>query len=219
LDRLRVLVVAGTPQVQEALAALILSSSTLELGDSVLVEDASDPLIEYDAADVTLWEIDTEQVAQPPSLWNALPLVIFLTPWHDAQARELLDLGAAAVLPRDAPPRQIEAAIHAAAADLIVVDRLSTAKPSDRSPFDAPIEVSELPDDGESLGVVEHLTPRELEILEMLAQGLGNKAVAARLSISEHTVKFHVGSILGKLGAASRGAAIATAIRRGWLMV
>jgi DNA-binding NarL/FixJ family response regulator len=218
LDRPRVLVIARTPQVQEALAALISSSSTLALSDSVL-EDASDLFVELNAADVALCETDAGQAAPDLSLLSALPVVVLLSPWDNAEARALLDLGAAAVLPREAPARQIEAAIHAVASDLIVIDRRSASKPSDRSLLDAPIEVSDTSGEGESFNAEEHLTPRELEILELLAGGLGNKAVAAQLSISEHTVKFHVGSILGKLGATSRGAAIATAIRKGWLMV
>src|SRR5438105_4205053 len=61
----------------------------------------------------------------------------------------------------------------------------------------------------------EPLTPREVQVLELLAQGLPNKAIAARLDISDQTVKFHVSSISGKLGAANRTAAVRRAVRRG----
>ena len=61
----------------------------------------------------------------------------------------------------------------------------------------------------------EPLTARELEVLELLAQGLPNKAIAARLGISDQTVKFHVASICGKLGAANRTDAARRALRRG----
>ena len=63
--------------------------------------------------------------------------------------------------------------------------------------------------------VVETLTPRETEVLELLAQGLSNKAIAARLSISDQTVKFHVASICGKLGASNRTDAVRRGLRRG----
>jgi DNA-binding CsgD family transcriptional regulator len=63
--------------------------------------------------------------------------------------------------------------------------------------------------------LVEPLTPRELQVLRYLADGLSNKEIAARLSLSDHTVKFHVASILGKLGAASRAEAVAQGLRRG----
>jgi DNA-binding NarL/FixJ family response regulator len=63
--------------------------------------------------------------------------------------------------------------------------------------------------------VVEALTPREIQVLELLAEGLPNKAIAGRLKISDQTVKFHVASISGKLGAANRTDAVRRAVRRG----
>ena len=65
--------------------------------------------------------------------------------------------------------------------------------------------------------VVEALTPREVEVLQLLADGLPNKAIAARLNISDQTVKFHVASIIGKLAAANRTEAVRIALRRGLL--
>jgi DNA-binding NarL/FixJ family response regulator len=61
----------------------------------------------------------------------------------------------------------------------------------------------------------EPLTPREIQVLELLAEGLPNKAIAERLQISDQTVKFHVSSISGKLGAANRTDAVRRAVRRG----
>jgi len=69
-------------------------------------------------------------------------------------------------------------------------------------------------DEGELEGR-ESLTPRELEVLELLAQGLPNKAIAAKLGISDQTVKFHVAAICGKLGAANRTDAARRALRLG----
>ncbi len=70
------------------------------------------------------------------------------------------------------------------------------------------------PDD-EADGELDPLTPREREVLELLSDGLSNRAIAARLEISEHTAKFHVASVLGKLGAANRADAVRRGIRRG----
>jgi DNA-binding NarL/FixJ family response regulator len=61
----------------------------------------------------------------------------------------------------------------------------------------------------------EVLTPRELEVLQLLAEGMANKAIAGRLGISDQTVKFHVAAICGKLGAANRTDAVRRAFRRG----
>lgn len=65
----------------------------------------------------------------------------------------------------------------------------------------------------------EALTPREFEVLRMLADGLGNKEIANRLGISDHTAKFHVAQILAKLGAGSRTEAVAIGMRRGLVPV
>jgi len=76
----------------------------------------------------------------------------------------------------------------------------------------------DLPDrlhDRSNRDLVEPLTARELEVLELLAQGLPNKSIAARLGISDQTVKFHVAAICGKLGAANRTDAAHRALRRG----
>jgi DNA-binding NarL/FixJ family response regulator len=102
-----------------------------------------------------------------------------------------------ALLPTTATAEQIVAAVEAAAAGLIVLhaDHAGslTAPPVDDDP----------------------LTPREREVLHMLAAGLGNKEIAGRLHISDHTAKFHVSQILAKLGAASRAEAVSIAMRRG----
>jgi DNA-binding NarL/FixJ family response regulator len=67
----------------------------------------------------------------------------------------------------------------------------------------------------EELDELDPLTPRELEVLDLLAEGLSNKRIAQRLGISDQTVKFHVAAICGKLGAVNRTDAVRRAIRRG----
>ena len=120
------------------------------------------------------------------------------------EVRGIVGLGIAddrlrGALPRDADARQIDAAIRAVAAGLIV-----RAPPSRDNGFGAMRE-----SDGQAL-----LTPRELEVLAALAEGLTNKAIARRLDISLHTVKFHVESLFRKLGARTRTEAVAKAAER-----
>jgi NarL family two-component system response regulator YdfI len=110
-----------------------------------------------------------------------------------------------ALLPSDATAGEILAAVDAVAAGLVAFhpDALR------RAPRPARAE----PDPAEAL------TGREIEVLGMLAEGLGNKTIASRLGISSHTAKFHVASILSKLGAGSRTEAVTIAMRRGLVAI
>jgi DNA-binding NarL/FixJ family response regulator len=85
--------------------------------------------------------------------------------------------------------------------------------------FDPSLALEPSPARDPSLTLVEDLTPRETEVLQLLADGLTNKAIAQRLGISDHTVKFHVNSVLGKLGAQSRTEAVVRASRLGLLLL
>jgi two-component system, NarL family, response regulator YdfI len=127
--------------------------------------------------------------------------VILLTPapleaWT-ARARRA---GVRAVLHRDATAGELSAAIAATHAGLFVLhpDAVSPARAAAR-PAGEPTAV----------------TPRELEILEMMAEGMSNRTIAARLKISRHTVKFHVASVLTKLGARTRTEAVTAGVRQG----
>jgi NarL family two-component system response regulator YdfI len=75
------------------------------------------------------------------------------------------------------------------------------------------------PEAAQPIGLERMLTPREAEILNMMAEGLGNKQIAWRLSISEHTVKFHISSIFTKLQVSSRTEAVTSGIRQGLIMI
>lgn len=119
-------------------------------------------------------------------------------------ARDALRAGARAVLPSAATREQIVAAIFAAAAGLTVI---LTGELSQLLPPSAPLEPHE------------PLTPREMDVLEMLAEGLSNKLIAHRLNISTHTAKFHVNAILAKLGAGTRTEAVTRGIRLGLIQV
>ena len=106
----------------------------------------------------------------------------------------------------DATAEEIEGAIHAVHAGLAVT---------------TPTALAELLPEPQPLAeeLAEPLSDRELEVLDLLAEGLSNKLIAHRLSISEHTVKTHVASIFAKLGASSRTEAVSQAIRRGLVML
>jgi DNA-binding CsgD family transcriptional regulator len=108
------------------------------------------------------------------------------------------DSAQAGVLPHDASAEQIDAAIRAVGTGLVV-----RSAEAPRPAFNAMTERE-----------LNLLTPREVEILAAIGNGLSNKAVARQLGISQHTVKFHVESLLRKLGAASRAEAVHIGLRQ-----
>jgi DNA-binding NarL/FixJ family response regulator len=133
-----------------------------------------------------------------------LPLVILLPdPTYIVDARAGRPHG---LLLRDASVEKLVAALNSAAQGLVTLDPvfidalLPPAQPAPTPP-------------------VETLTPRELEVLQHLAEGLPNKAIARRLDISEHTVKFHVNAIRSKLGVQSRTEAVVRATQLGLILL
>jgi len=104
------------------------------------------------------------------------------------------------------------ATIADARASGVQADAILISAPVGRAFTARPANIDESPGDDE---YEEPLTAREVEVLELLAEGLPNKSIAARLGISDQTVKFHVASICGKLGAANRTDAVRRAVRRG----
>jgi NarL family two-component system response regulator YdfI len=141
----------------------------------------------------------------PQELLATAAVVLLVSNPSASWTIEALRSGVRAVLPRDVSPPELIAAIEAAAAGLTVL------YPSDLQALLPPTRISS--------DLNEPLTPRELEVFAMLAEGAGNKAIAWKLAISEHTVKFHVASIMSKLNATSRTEAVAIGIRKGLIML
>jgi two-component system, NarL family, response regulator YdfI len=202
---IRVLIKAPSAAAIADLENLLESHSAFQLTDN------SD--IEY-SPDVLLAEFNTlaDPGAREALEWanSGGPVVLLLRNPSDEVIGEALRAGVKAVLGSGADGTKIAAAIEAAAVGLIVLDAVRTDAFS-RLHTTAAGTVSRTP--------VESLTSREVEVLQLLALGLGNKEIAVRLEISEHTAKFHVASILGKLGAGSRTEAVTIGIRLGVIMV
>lgn len=144
-------------------------------------------------------------------------MVVLVEGVEGPRAREVLRRGARAVLPGESTAEEIVAAVLAASAGLVALRPEAIEALVGGQPRGLPSPSTRL---GTAGGLHEEaLTPREHEVIAMLAEGLGNKEIAWRLRISEHTVKFHVASILSKLGAASRTEAVALGVRRGLIML
>lgn len=211
---IRVFIVAASPLARAGLENL-LAAREVEVVASNSTIDALAEMLADAAPDVVLVDSSGEpfepmlEAIVASGLASDVSVVILgdgITPIASADA---LRAGIRAALPTDISPEQLVAALQAAASGLLV---LHPAFASEGLPAGsaAPRVLDEL---------AESLTRRELEVLQMLATGLGNKEIAARLNISEHTAKFHVASILGKLGAGSRTEAVSLGIRRGLVLL
>jgi DNA-binding NarL/FixJ family response regulator len=211
---LKVLIVADDPLVRAGLAALVAGEpGCLVVGRAESTDDLALAVETY-RPDVLLWDLGWNP---GPALENlagvtpvGAPLVVLLP--DEAQAAGAWSAGARGLLPRDVQAARLAAGLAAAAQGLGVVD---LAFISALAPAAGDTEVA----GHGSLALVEELTPRELEVLHLMAEGLPNKTIALRLDISEHTVKFHVNAILGKLGVASRTEAVVRATRLGLILL
>ena len=127
-----------------------------------------------------------------------------------AWTARVLRAGVRGLVSRESTPAEIRSAIQAASSGMVLLDSdLARELVAHRG-----IDASE-----STLETVEELTPREIEVLRMMAEGLGNKEIAARLGISDHTVKFHISSILAKVGASGRTEAVTIGIRMGLVLL
>ena len=130
-------------------------------------------------------------------LLDLVPIVLLSPEPDPAIFNSILHVRMGGILRSNASPEQIVQAIKTVDSGLMIFDSALIPQRSSDDPLAEP------------------LTPRETEVLRLLADGLGNKEIAGRLSISEHTIKFHIRSILGKLGASSRTEAVSRGLRSG----
>ncbi len=212
----RVLVVASSPVVRAGLEAVLSSNPALDVVGRMAGRGLAAAQVASLQPDVVLVELDPHEDEVGPALLalgdGLIPpaTIVLGDDPGGAWAAEALRAGARGVLPRDARPEEIVEAVEAAAAGLVVLHPQVSQTLLPLLP--APARSATAPIGGA-------LTPREIEVLGMLAEGLGNKTIARRLGISEHTVKFHVGSILTKLNASSRTEAVTLGARQGLIML
>ena len=209
-ELIRVVVVGAYPAMRAGLRAMLDST------DGIAVTAERTPAALFGAAEgegasvlvVDLGDDPESFAAEIDELLHRMPAVLLAPDAEDFRGIAAVAGAPRAYLLRDAGGEELAAAVHAVARGLMVLDPAVA-----RATLTAQAEpVRAAPDDP-----VEPLTERELEVLRLLALGLPNKGIALRLGISEHTVKFHVGAILAKLGAAGRTEAVMLAARRGLL--
>ena len=214
---IRVFIVAASPLARSGLQQLLAHPEVEILGSAVDLDSAagllSEPEVEPDVIVVDASRESGTALASLPAgssdIGADIPIVVLERSDGGTAGSDLLRQGVRAILPAGVSPAELIAALHAVTSGLIVLH------PNTVGAFpQAAVNITRATEEW-----TEPLTKREKEVLQMLAAGLGNKEIAAKLNISDHTAKFHVGSILGKLGAASRAEAVALGIRRGLVLL
>jgi DNA-binding NarL/FixJ family response regulator len=210
---MQVLVVAEQLLVRSGLAALLATQDDLEIVAQVSGLTLADDLDLYQP-DAVVLDLGYPVGEQNPTRLERLetlsdvPTIILVSGADDAiSVVEATDEGTAyGLLLRETSPEMISAALWSVTAGLITIDpALASTLIVPEAPADEPI--------------LEALTPRETEVLQLLAEGLPNKQIAQQLTISPNTVKFHINSILTKLNAQSRTEAVVRATRSGLIIL
>jgi len=207
---IRALIVAASARARRALESMLSTQGIEVVGSFPTMEGAAE-VSEENEPDVLLLETadDSDMLLgslKESGMGRETPaLLLGNLPREDLS--RALRLGIRGILPVEAPADSLALALEAVSRGLVVLDPRETGI--------VPAAMG-----AESAGdLPEPLTPREKEVLRLLAAGLGNKEIAARLNISGHTAKFHVASILGKLGASSRTEAVSIGMRRGLILL
>ena len=192
----RVLVVTTSPLLRAGLASI-----AQVVAAAATVEEAGG-LVAAFHPDLMLVECDERTIQDVIAIaGESPPMLLLAVESNPAWIGEALRSGVRGVIPRDAAESEIVAALEAAASGLLVLHPLW---------LDAALAHRV------SAGVgTEALSPREVEVLRLIAEGASNKTIAWRLNISEHTVKFHVNSIFSKMGVSSRTEAVMNGLRSG----
>ena len=213
---IHVAVVAQALALRAGLRALLSDGELIEVvAEATSIDELETLLSDIDV--LLLAEFRSLEGLSDLELSGTLPSILLLSD----EARAAQDLAgisphAWGVVPMEATAEELQAAVVALHEGLIVLSPLQLRRGA------ALNHLLGLPE-GEVQGLAEHpiepLTEREMQVLQLLAQGLANKQIAAALSISEHTVKFHVSSIYAKLGAANRTEAVRLGVQQGLVIL
>jgi DNA-binding NarL/FixJ family response regulator len=211
---IRVLVWARSAVTRAGLEAIVRADPRFEVAEAANRPADLLAAMRQCAPDVVLLDAADTPISRLPYVLGdraATPaFVVLLDAPRRIQILRVLQGGVRAVLARDAHPNEITSALEAAHDGLTVfsAEILDVLLPAS----------TELAGDGD-LPPGEPLSDRESNVLALMAEGAGNKEIAARLGISEHTVKFHVSSILNKLGAATRTEAVTRGYKEGLILM
>lgn len=209
VDSARALVVAEDPLVRAGLAMRLGLQSA---GEPQPTEDLAEAVLRV-GANVVLWDLGPAGDAERDvtAAVSRLPVPIVALAPTSVRRRDLLGAGVAGVVGRETPAAALGSALGSVlhglrVSDGALADELDVEAAPDRTP----------PLPGRDH---DHLTAREQEVVQLMAEGLSNKQIGDRLGISAHTAKFHVNAVLGKLDASTRTEAVVRALQRGFVML
>ena len=205
---LRILIVAENPLARMGLAALLASlPNMIVVGQTTGDNDIAESVAAY-TPDLIVWDMGWEPQSAFDAIENVLEsdIAVLALLTDETAATSVMSTGVQGLLLADVDPDSLAAAIVAVGQGLVVID------PELRG-------VLQISNESALGNLVETLTAREIEVLQLLAEGLPNKTIAKRLNISDHTVKFHVNAILRKLDAQSRTEAVVRASRLGLILL
>lgn len=203
---LRILIVGDNPLARMGLTALLANQEGCNVVGQVAADEDLLTMLDVYRPDVVVWDIGWEIGSAFDTLGEMRDLPTAILVSRETSVAAAFHAGAKAILPQEVKGEQLVAALHAIDQELRVID------PIFMESLTSPVLEMTIPP-------MTDLTPRELEVLQLLAEGLANKAIAQQLHISDHTVKFHVNSIMTKLGAQSRTEAVVRATRLGLILL
>jgi DNA-binding NarL/FixJ family response regulator len=205
---IRLAILAPTPALRSGLRAMLAADERVE----VVAEAETAEKLELESLDVLLIAGDgiTPEALRRLLEYNGTPPALLLLTEDAQSSRSLVSLPVRAwgLLPTDASEEELLAAVFA------VHEGLLAAAPALMQPLLGQVVATDEADE-----LVEELTRREDEVLQLLAQGLANKQIALRLNISEHTAKFHISAIFAKLGVTNRTEAVRRGARLGLIVL
>ena len=209
---IRVLVWAKSPFMRAGLETAVCGDGRFEIVEhdhtidlATACRDKRPDIVLLESAEIDVFRTVAEISSEP----RGPAFAVLATNANRSELLRLVRSGARAILHSDSSPVEISDALQAVSNGLAVFSAelleilLPGAEATEAEPF----------------LLQESLTSRETEVLALLAGGAGNKEIAAKLGISEHTAKFHVSSILGKLGATTRTEAVTRGYRLGLIMI
>lgn len=208
-ETLQILVVGNNPLARMGIVSLLSEQTNCDVVGQVSPDSELSDYVDIYEPDAIVWDMGASasenlQVIEQVDGLSSIPIAALIS--DEEMAGAVWGAGVQGLLSQTTDAATLSAALQAVGQGLVVIDpAFATAIISAEGPTPLPL--------------IEALTERELDVLQLLAEGLSNKAIALQLGISDHTVKFHVNAIMGKLDAQNRTEAVVRATRLGLIML